>query len=590
MPMSAAPITTPGALPAGSSVSRRLGRFELKQLLGKSSRTMLWLAHDPAAGADRYLTLPRQQPVDAAALEAWLRGARHAARLNHPQLLPVTEVGVEERWPFLAGPAVPGLTLDVHLARGELPSPAQAAQWLCDVLQGLAFVHEAGLAHGDVGGYSVLIDPQGHALLLPGADVSASSSLPAGGSALAVDPGALRSQRDAGARDLQACGLLLHRLLAGQPALDEADPPTALLRLDREIVRLGWTTPQPVPDALRAIANRATEREPQRRYLGARSLQRALQGWLEAQADGGGGVLALLLDRLHSVGHLPALPGLLARVSAVAAMEQQRIDEMAELIIQDPALAFELLRQVNAAQFAAHAAGGVTTVRRAVQLLGVQGLRPVASGLRPWPGALAQAGADALAASLREARLAAHIARTLCPADMDGEEAFLLALLQHLGTLLVRYHFPEEAEQIHRLVDPEPGGPRGMTEAAAACAVIGVELETLALAVARHWGFDEAVLHAMRRVSLDAPVRTPDHRGDTLRLLASVAVEAAAATASQESRAVGTAAALARVSQRYARALVLGQGELSNAVQQAQRAVDAALLPRACATRACALR
>ena len=73
------------------------------------------------------------------------------------------------------------------------------------------------------------------------------------------------------------------------------------VRVDREIVRLGWTTPQPVPDALRAIANRATEREPQRRYLGARSLQRALQGWLDAQAAGGDGVLGLLLDRLHSV-------------------------------------------------------------------------------------------------------------------------------------------------------------------------------------------------------------------------------------------------------------------------------------------------
>jgi len=180
MPMPAAPTTTPGALPAGSSTSRRLGRFELRQLLGKSSRTMLWLAHDPAAGADRYLTLPRQQPADAAALEAWLRGARHAARLGHPQLLPIVDVGVEERWPFLAGPALAGLTLDAHLAGGEMPSPVQAAQWLCDLLQGLAFMHEAGLAHGDVGGYSVLIDPQGRALLLPGADASASQAAAAG--------------------------------------------------------------------------------------------------------------------------------------------------------------------------------------------------------------------------------------------------------------------------------------------------------------------------------------------------------------------------------------------------------------------------
>lgn len=582
--MPAAPSSSTSApLPTSASgaVGRRLGRFQLLSLLGKSSRTMLWRAREPATAHDLILALPRHQPTDATALERWLHDARLVARLNHPQLLPVTEVGVEERWPYVAGPAIEGATLETRLAGGEPPTPAESAQWMIDLLQGLAFVHEAGLAHGDIGAYSVLIDAQGRALLLPGADAgSAPPARPAGASAArAVDTGALRLQRDAGARDLQACGLLLHRLLAGAAALDEADPPTALERLDREIVRLGWTTPQPVPDALRAIVNRATEREPQRRYLGARSLQRALQGWLDAQAAGSEGALALLLDRMHSVGHLPALPGLLSRVSAVVAMEQQRISDMAEVLIQDPALAFELLRLVNAAQFAAQAGSGVSTVRRAVQLIGVQGLRRSTNGLKPWPGALQQQHAPALAAALREARLAAHVARTLCPADMDGEEAFLAGLLQHLGALLLRYHFPDEAEQIQQLVHPGPELPRGMPEAAAACAVIGVEPELLALAVARHWGLPESLLHAMRRVSTDAPVRTPDQRGDMMRLLAGAAVEAVEALKSREARSGAAAVAIAKVTQRYARAIVLGQTELADALQSALRVVDVSAHP-----------
>lgn len=580
--MPAASTSTTGASTAAASgaVARRLGRFELTRLLGKSSRSMLWLAREPATPHDLILAMPRQQPPDAAALERWLHDARLVARLNHPQLLPVTEVGVEERWPFVAGPAIEGVTLETRLATGEPPTPADAAQWMVDLLQGLAFIHEAGLAHGDVGAYTVLIDAQGRALLLPGADGGAAPARTAtAGAARAADTGALRVQRDAGARDLQACGLLLHRLLAGAPALDEADPPTALERLDREIVRLGWTTPQPVPDALRAIVNRATEREPQRRYLGARSLQRALQGWLDAQAAGSDGALALLLDRMHSIGHLPALPGLLSRVSAVVAMEQQRISDMAEVLIQDPALAFELLRLVNAAQFAAQAGSGVRTVRRAVQLIGVQGLRRSTTALKPWPGALQEQHAPALAAALREARLAAHVARTLCPADMDGEEAYLVGLLQHLGPLLLRYHFPDEAEQIHRLVHPGPELPRGMPEPAAACAVIGVEPELLALAVARHWGLPEAMLHAMRRVSTEAPVRTPDQRGDMMRLLAGAAVEAVAALQSREARGGAVAAAVAKVTQRYARAIVLGTNELADALQSALRDVDANVQP-----------
>lgn len=309
--------------------SRRMGRYELQRLLGKSSRGMLWLAHT-ADGREVYLTLPRQQPADAASLRAWLQGARDAARLSHPQLVPVAEVGLEERWPFVASPRTAGITLAEHLAANPQPTPVQSAQWMCDVLHGLAFAHEAGLSHGDIGAASVLIDAQGRALLMSaGADASAAQSSQADAVASAPSvgsTGALRNQRAAHERDLLACGLLLHRLLIGRPALDEPDAPTAVQRLEREIVRLGWSTPQPVSDALRAICNRATASEPRSRYLGARSLERALQGWLDAQA-GSEGVLSMLLDRLSSVGHLPALPGLLSRLSAVAALEQQRLTD-----------------------------------------------------------------------------------------------------------------------------------------------------------------------------------------------------------------------------------------------------------------------
>lgn len=573
------PVSAGRPVLAGAPGSRRFGRHELQRLLGKSSRSLLWLAQ-AADGREAYVSLPRQQPADSAALRAWLQGARDAARLNHPQLVTVAEVGLEERWPFVASSRSAGITLAEHLAAGPQPAPAQSAQWLCDVLHGLAFAHEAGLSHGCIDVNSVLIDAQGRALLMSvGADASASESARSEAAARAPSEGstaALRSQRAAQERDLLACGLLLHRLLIGRPALDEPDAPTAVQRLEREIVRLGWSTPQPVSDALRAICNRATASEPRSRYLGARSLERALQGWLDAQA-GSEGVLSLLLDRLSSVGHLPALPGLLSRLSAVAAMEQQRITEMTELIVQDPALAFELLRQVNTAHLAANSAGegfgAVTTVRRAVQLIGVQGLRRTAAGLRAWPGPLGAAQAQALAVGLREARLAAHVARDLCPADMDGEAVFLIALLQHLGKLLLLYHFPDEAEQIARLVEPGEGARR-MSAQAAACAVIGVDLDTLAVAVARHWGLDEHVLASLRRASLEAPVRVPDDRRDMVRLLGSAAAEAVAAAAAPPAQA---AAALARVTQRYVRALVLAPGELGDALQKARRAVGAEL-------------
>jgi len=62
-----------------------------------------------------------------------------------------------------------------------------------------------------------------------------------------------------------ALGLVLHHLLAGTPALDEPDTARVIDRLPpvgRDIVRLPWTTPRPIAEPLRAIANRASGRDP----------------------------------------------------------------------------------------------------------------------------------------------------------------------------------------------------------------------------------------------------------------------------------------------------------------------------------------
>ncbi len=129
-----------------------------------------------------------------------------------------------------------------------------------------------------------------------------------------VDPGALRAQRDAAGATCCACGVLLHQLLCGAPVLDEPD--TAPRHRAHAAARAAsWCAcpgprRSPMPEALRAIANRATAAQERQRYRSARTLLRALEGWREVEAADSGGPLALLLDRLRTVGHLPALPGI----------------------------------------------------------------------------------------------------------------------------------------------------------------------------------------------------------------------------------------------------------------------------------------
>ena len=198
------------------SPTRAFGRFELRRLLGKSAGTMVWLAFDPRAGTETMLTLPRVQPGDPAALEHWLRDARFAARLNHPNLAPVAEVGVHDHWPFIAVDREQGVTLGEWVASHPNAKPAEVVGWICDLLRGLAFAHEAGVAHFDPQLHSVLIGDRGGVCLmaLAGAGDAARAARDAVGMSshersMAMDPGELRARRSAAARDLLACGVLL---------------------------------------------------------------------------------------------------------------------------------------------------------------------------------------------------------------------------------------------------------------------------------------------------------------------------------------------------------------------------------------------
>lgn len=551
---------------------------------------MVWLAFDPRANQELMLTLPRVQPATPAAMERWQDEVKSAARLNHPNLAHVVEIGVQEHWPFVAVDRALGVTLPEWLAAHPNPTPLESAGWLCGALQGVAFAHEAGAAHGDLQLHHLVISETGTvrvmALAAAGAAVLASDDPVRNDRGMALDANRLRAQRELAERDVLACGLLLQTLLTGQPPLEEPDTAVVISRLPplgKEIVRLGWTTAHPIPEALRAIANRTTASQERQRYLSARTLLQALEGWRAAEAQDNGGPLPLLLDRIRTIGHLPAMPGVGGRVARLTAMEGQRTDDMAGQILQDMALTFELLRMVNSAQVQGTQVAGsgpVLTVRRAVALVGLNGIRAAANQLRIWPGPLTPAGAASMERLIERARLAGHTAQVICPAAYDPEVVYLVAVLQNLGRLLVQYHFCDEAEQIWQLMRPipapadaEPGTPEqpGMTEAAASYAVLGVDIESLGAAVARHWGLGEEVQHMIRRLPRDRAARTPDGDADMLRTCASAANEVVDAVTLLPAARVAHGMQL--VAQRYGRALETTARDLQEALQAARVAL-----------------
>ena len=567
---------------------RWFGRMQLLQLLGKSDRSMAWRVSDPRSGQDLMLVLPRLQPADAAAMEAWQQAVRQASRLNHPNLAAVVEVGVQDGWPYVAYDPRDAATLVEKSSRKGMPG-VEAAGLTTQALQGLAFAHEAGVAHHDIQPFLMLVSDSGQ-LRLAGAAVAAEMAwrLPEQGHAATGESHTLRQQRAAAERDVLAVGVLLHGLLLGAGALDESDVGRVIQRLPplgRDIVRLPWSTAHPVAEPLRAIVNRSTDRQERQRYRNARTLQRALEGWLQADNAAVGGPLAMLADRLRVTGVLPSSPGAAARVARLALMERERTNELAEVVLEDLALSFELLRLVNTAQVRGSQVAGngpVLTVRRAIAMVGMDGVRRAALGLREWPGPLNEAGQSQLETLLERCKRAGRTALQLRPAGYDGEVVYLLTLMQNLGRLVVFYHFADEAAQIRRLMQPAPspreGEPEepGMSEEAAAFAVLGVDIEAIGAAVARQWGLDDAVLNMIRRLPPGTAVRSVENDDDMLRTVASCANEAVDALGHPAPRVL---AALQRVVQRYGRVLDLDMRGLQAALQGQPTAPIAQTMP-----------
>ncbi|MFL6695547.1 MAG: HDOD domain-containing protein [Vitreoscilla sp.] len=582
--------TTAAAAAASATPNRAvrmLGRYQLLRLLGKSAQTMLWLALDTHSDAEVMVAMPRAQPPDPDALGAWVARVGRTSRLKHPKLARLLDVGEHERWPYAVYERGLFVTWSEKLTAKGLPG-AELTQWSVQVLQGLAFAHEAGAAHRDVQPYALLVDDNGNVKLL-GLEIVDAHAFAQSFTQLAADTDGQhaamderRMQRLAAEIDVLAFGLVMHQALAGGAPLEEPDVAKVVGRLPpfgHEMVRLPWTVPHPVAEPLRAIVNRATDRQERQRYRSARTFERALDGWLQASRDQDAGPITLLLGRMRSVGLLPAMPGGADRAARIAMLETGHTHELSRVVLQDFALSFELVRMVNFAQSQAgnSGSGAVLAIHRAIAMVGLDGVRQAALSLRPWPGPLNDEAANALNALMLRVKRAGTIARALQPAGYDQEVVYLITALQNLGWLVVQYHFPDEAAQIRRLMQPvaaqKAGEPdeQGMTAEAASFAVLGIDIDALGSAVMHHWGLDDGVQHMVRRAPPTGPIHTPTSDVDMLRLVASCANEVLDAVSMPSRQAI---AAVQRVAQRYGRALDITLKDIQDALQPASARPD----------------
>lgn len=589
---------------------RMLGRFELRRILGQGAQSIVWLAFDPRLEREVAIKLMKvQQGADAAAIAHWLQEARSVSRLTHPSIVPVFEADVHAQQPYLVFEYVPGQTLSAVLAkRGALP-PAEAVALMLDVLDALIAAHAGGVVHRDLKPSNVLVNDAGRARVM---DFGIAARIKDGRSSGGVNvlaqvsgtPGYMSPEAAQGlpatrSEDVFSAGVVLTEMLSGKPLINEADPMRAIFRVVHEQLSLPAHLSADVDDALRAIVLRALAHDPLHRHPSAQFFRDALVKWSEvgskddrgeikraASASGNNSTLEFLLRRMRHKSDFPAMSDAVVRIQGMATSETESVNSVTNEILKDVALTNKLLRLVNTVNFSR--GGSISTVSRAVSLVGFNGIRNMALSLVLLEHMQDKAHARLLKEEFLRSLMAASIAGELCPGSRENEEAFIGAMFHNLGRLLANFYFPEEAGTIRGLV--ESTRPPVVTEAVASANVLGLSYEALGVGVAKVWGLPESIQRCMQKPLGEPPTRVPAEAGERLRWTVLAANDMADILLHTEPQAVD--ARLQQVAKNYAKTLGVSSGSVQQATTVARKkliemadAMDIYVLPDSAAAK-----
>ncbi len=277
-----------------SPLPERIGPYRIVKKLGQGGMGAVYLAEDTRLGRKVALKVPQFRPEDGRAVcDRFLREAKLAAQLNHPNICPLHDVGEADGRPYLTMAFIEGRPLSDFVRPGKPLPPRTAAALVAKLALALAEAHAAGIVHRDLKPANVTIDRRKEPIVMDfglarNLDPRASRHTQEGallGTPAFMSPEQAEGRADVGpASDLYSLGVILYELLTGRVPF-EGPPLSVLARLLRD------AAPPPLREhradldpALEAICLKAMARDPANRHANMTEFARALQGWMRGEA------------------------------------------------------------------------------------------------------------------------------------------------------------------------------------------------------------------------------------------------------------------------------------------------------------------
>jgi eukaryotic-like serine/threonine-protein kinase len=278
-----------------------IGHYRVLEKIGAGAMGEVFRARDERLGRDVALKIIR--PTSSANpdhLRRFEQEARAAAALNHPNIVAIYDVGINEGSPYIVCELLEGQTLRQRLAEGALPVRA-TVDYSLQMVQGLIAAHDRRIVHRDLKPENLFVTSDGRLKILDfgvaklqsgpeesGRSVEQLTTVTKSGAVIGtvayMAPEQLRGKAVDHRSDIFSVGAILYEMLTGRRAFrgeTEVDTITAVLREDPPEINLEEAS---VPASFQQIVRHCLEKEPEKRFQSARDLAFAL----ETLADAGG--------------------------------------------------------------------------------------------------------------------------------------------------------------------------------------------------------------------------------------------------------------------------------------------------------------
>ena len=503
-----------------------IGRFELIQELGKGAQGVVYLAEDVKLNRQVAVKTLLHKNKDG---EQIFNEAKNVSALQHPNVIPLYEIGAQNERPYLVYPYVKGKTLRDYIDDTEKLTVIQSAKIISTVLAGLAHAHDKDIVHRDLNPSNILIDENDNPRIMDfGISTFAGHSTSennVAGTVSYMAPETLNNEPTGPWSDVFSIGVVLFEMLTGHSLFKADNSMVSIYKILNDNILPPSSRNSAVDKDLDQIVLKALAKTKDERYQNAHELKEALDDYMDEEtgdtitnvkvpstdekAVKEQATMMLLKRSLEKNKEFPAMGSSIAQIMKVNE-GQGCAEKLAEIILREQSLSSKILSLVNSSSYGQFG-GEIKTISRAVVILGLNQVQSMCVSIMLFEKLNNGPMAEVLKSNSCQSYLSAIFAKKLTSKSttVDSEEAFLASMFHNLGKQVAIYFLPDEYNDILDLVIE-----KGLAEDKASQRILGVNFASIGQYIAVEWQLPKNIILGIQpkpQKNTQKPVKAEDY-------------------------------------------------------------------------------